>query len=252
MLACAFPRFAGTQKIILLIPLIITIVLLLTLVGETKTWYGIPSRDADKFDALMKKMHPDLFKVSPDLLFHITTMLSPKKLVENGIKVVGLNQRPGDIVITFPRAYHAGFNHGFNLAEAVNFAPSDWLPYGQVCSDMYRLYGKQPVFALDELLVEAVRSGSRDRYTRQAFDDMIRREQVQLSEVFQSLPGLTSAYCSDTNAHQCAKCSSMSFLSWLACRECEHCYCLACPEPCHSTVLQVRYSVHELIEMRPV
>jgi hypothetical protein len=28
------------------------------------------------------------------------------------VRVYGCNQRAGEFVITFPKAYHAGFNHG--------------------------------------------------------------------------------------------------------------------------------------------
>ena len=41
-----------------------------------------------------------------------------------------MDQYAGEFIITFARGYHAGFNHGYNLAEAVNFAPPDWLELG--------------------------------------------------------------------------------------------------------------------------
>jgi histone demethylase JARID1 len=41
---------------------------------------------------------------------------------------------------------------GLNCAEAVNFAPADWLPHGGIGADLYRLYRKAPVLPHEELL----------------------------------------------------------------------------------------------------
>jgi len=80
--------------------------------GETKTWYGIPGDEAEKFEAAIKKEAPDLFEAQPDLLFQLVTLMSPKRLTDEGVRVYACNQRAGELVITFPKAYHAGFNHG--------------------------------------------------------------------------------------------------------------------------------------------
>ena len=80
--------------------------------GETKTWYGIPGDDAEKFEAAIKKEAPDLFEAQPDLLFQLVTLMSPERLTDEGVRVYACNQRAGELVITFPKAYHAGFNHG--------------------------------------------------------------------------------------------------------------------------------------------
>ena len=42
-------------------------------------------------------------------------------------QIVRTDQCAGEFIVTFPRAYHAGFNQGYNFAEAVNFCPPDWV-----------------------------------------------------------------------------------------------------------------------------
>ncbi|KAL6704419.1 hypothetical protein ACN47E_008271 [Coniothyrium glycines] len=123
--------------------------------GATKTWYGIPAEDADKFEQAMREAVPELFESQPDLLFQLVTLLTPEQLMKAGVRVFAIDQRAGEFVITFPQAYHAGFNHGFNLNEAVNFAPSDWESFGEHGVQRLQDYRRQPCFSHDELLLAA-------------------------------------------------------------------------------------------------
>lgn len=120
--------------------------------GATKTWYGIPGEDAEKFENAMREAVPELFETQPDLLFQLVTLLTPEQLKKAGVRVYALDQRAGQLVITYPQAYHAGFNHGFNFNEAVNFAPFDWEPYGLAGVERLQDFRRQPCFSHDELL----------------------------------------------------------------------------------------------------
>ncbi|KAB5531287.1 PLU-1-like protein-domain-containing protein [Coniochaeta sp. 2T2.1] len=120
--------------------------------GATKTWYGIPGEDAEKFENAMREAVPELFETQPDLLFQLVTLLTPEQLKKAGVRVYALDQRAGQFVITYPQAYHAGFNHGFNFNEAVNFAPYDWEPFGLAGVERLQDFRRQPCFSHDELL----------------------------------------------------------------------------------------------------
>jgi len=47
---------------------------------------------------------------------------------------------------------------GFNCAEAVNFGPPDWLPWGSYVADKYRAEGRSATLSHDALLVALVRA----------------------------------------------------------------------------------------------
>ncbi|CAI9091485.1 OLC1v1026534C1 [Oldenlandia corymbosa var. corymbosa] len=125
--------------------------------GAPKVWYGVPGADALKLEEAMRKHLPDLFEEQPDLLHKLVTQLSPSILKSEGVPVYRCIQNPGEFVLTFPRAYHAGFNSGFNCAEAVNVAPVDWLPHGQKAIELYSVQGRKTSISHDKLLLGAAR-----------------------------------------------------------------------------------------------
>ena len=65
---------------------------------------------------------------------HKLTVISPKVLEEHGIPYYTIVQRAGEIMITYPRAYHFGLNHGYNCAESTNFATPRWVDIGKRAS----------------------------------------------------------------------------------------------------------------------
>ncbi|KAJ3320200.1 hypothetical protein HDV06_005444 [Boothiomyces sp. JEL0866] len=234
-------------------------------IGETKTWYGIPASSADKFEETMKAKVPELFESNPDLLFHLTTLLSPEVLVKNDVEVFAINQRPGDFVITFPRAYHAGFNHGFNICEAVNFAPLDWLPFGRDCVKLYAQFGKQPVFSHEELLLTTAQSRLDDNIAINILpelDAMIKEEKELRNYVLHELriemklvPPIVFAEDKD----QCLECKSFCFLSAVSCPNhpnvilcAKHAFAKVCSCQEKERVFQIRYTEEMLDNIRNV
>lgn len=175
--------------------------------GATKTWYGIPGADAEKFEAAMREAVPELFETQPDLLFQLVTLLTPEQLKKAGVRVFAIDQRAGQFVITFPQAYHAGFNHGFNFNEAVNFAPSDWEPFGLSGVERLQAFRRQPCFSHDELLCTAAEGGATLGLTIQtakwlapALKRMIERETAQRTEFWDRHMDCPQHSCSPTSA----------------------------------------------------
>ncbi|GAB2287452.1 hypothetical protein Dimus_021830 [Dionaea muscipula] len=125
--------------------------------GAPKLWYGVPGKEAANLEQTMRKHLPDLFEEQPDLLHKLVTQLSPSVLKSEGVPVYRCIQNPGEFVLTFPRAYHSGFNCGFNCAEAVNVAPLDWFPHGQNAVELYREQGRKTTISHDKLLLGAAR-----------------------------------------------------------------------------------------------
>lgn len=90
--------------------------------------------------------------------------LSPSVLKSEGIPVFRCIQYPGEFVLVFPGAYHSGFDCGFNCSEEANFAPLDWLPYGQHSVENYQALGRKTSISHDKLLLAAVQEAVRAQW----------------------------------------------------------------------------------------
>jgi len=104
--------------------------------GASKQWYSIPSVFADRVLKVAAGYLPDEFEKCSQFLRHKTTLIEPSVLLNHMIPVYKVTQHSREFIITWPRAFHFGFNFGVNCAESVNFANSSWVNYGknaQVC-----------------------------------------------------------------------------------------------------------------------
>mmetsp|Transcript_2339 Transcript_2339/g.7105 ORF Transcript_2339/g.7105 Transcript_2339/m.7105 type:complete len:460 (+) Transcript_2339:156-1535(+) len=145
--------------------------------GSAKTWYGVPGHEAQKLEKLAKS----LFEQKDDLscrLYQKLSMISPNLLLDAGIPVYELVQRPGEFVITMPRSYHSGFSHGFNVGEAVNFALPEWIPYGFSSLESHRGIGRESVLNLEKFLFNDSSFFNVSVYSAQALVTLIRWQQA--------------------------------------------------------------------------
>ena len=87
--------------------------------GASKTWYGIPGSAASDFEKVVREHVYDHEILSCegenaafDVLLGKTTIFPPNILLHHQVPVYRAVQKPGEFVVTFPRAYHSGFSHG--------------------------------------------------------------------------------------------------------------------------------------------
>ncbi|KAI7830205.1 JmjC domain, hydroxylase-domain-containing protein [Gamsiella multidivaricata] len=99
--------------------------------GAPKQWYCIRPEHSARFECIAQGIFSSDYKTCPQFLRHKTYLLSPSKLATDGVPVNRLVQHEGEFVLTFPFAYHSGYNLGFNCAESINFALDDWIPIGR-------------------------------------------------------------------------------------------------------------------------
>lgn len=125
--------------------------------GAPKKWYGIPSSNSAGLEAILRETMPDAFSI-PDLLYDPQTMISPQCLESKGVPVFSVLQDPGTFILTFPNAYTASIDLGFNLSESLKIAPPDWLRFGAMSVSRLRSFQQKGAFCHDLLIINAAQA----------------------------------------------------------------------------------------------
>uniref|UniRef100_A0AAQ5XM49 [histone H3]-trimethyl-L-lysine(4) demethylase n=1 Tax=Amphiprion ocellaris TaxID=80972 RepID=A0AAQ5XM49_AMPOC len=209
--------------------------------GEPKTWYGAPGFAAEQLEEVMRKLAPELFESQPDLLHQLVTIMNPNTLMAHGVPIYRTNQCAGEFVITFPRAYHSGFNQGFNFAEAVNFCTVDWMPLGRQCVDHYRMLHRYNVFSHDEMVCNMA---SKAETLNVVLASAVHKDMVVMiqeeKELREKMKKMGVLNCKEAkydhlqdDERQCAKCRTTCYLSAVTC-------------PCSPGVLVCLYHISDL------
>lgn len=231
--------------------------------GEPKTWYGAPGFAAEQLEEVMKKLAPELFESQPDLLHQLVTIMNPNTLMAHGVPIYRTNQCAGEFVITFPRAYHSGFNQGFNFAEAVNFCTVDWMPLGRQCVEHYRLLHRYCVFSHDEMICNmAAKAEKLDVVLASAVHkDIVQmiNEEKNLREQIRKL-GVVECELFEydllqDDERQCFNCRTTCYLSALTCscrpgeQSCLHHSHLLCSCPASKYTFRYRFTLDDFFPM---
>uniref|UniRef100_A0A182P0K0 [histone H3]-trimethyl-L-lysine(4) demethylase n=1 Tax=Anopheles epiroticus TaxID=199890 RepID=A0A182P0K0_9DIPT len=227
--------------------------------GEPKTWYGVPGSRAEEFELAMKSAAPELFHSQPDLLHQLVTIMNPNILMNANVPVYRTDQHAGEFVVTFPRAYHAGFNQGYNFAEAVNFAPADWMKMGRECVNHYSKLRRYCVFSHDELVCKMALEPDRLNLgiATACYIDMAemvdteKKLRKNLLEWGVSNAEREAFELLTDDARQCEICKTTCFLSAVNCKCTKNLACLRhfaelCECPPENHTLKYRYTLDEL------
>ncbi|KAL4717712.1 hypothetical protein ACJJTC_000861 [Scirpophaga incertulas] len=125
--------------------------------GPNKIWYGIPESHSDAFKGAVRRLCPILCQNKSIWLPSDVVMISPSTLVQNNVSLCRLEQKPGEFVIVFPKAYSSSISTGLTVSESVYFALARWLRTALQVFEETRNSCEPTMFSLEQLLLAVVK-----------------------------------------------------------------------------------------------
>lgn len=111
--------------------------------------------------------------------------INPEMLHSRGIRFTTTLQKPGEIILQYPKSYSLSISLGLNITEDVNFASKGWLDYALEGEEWLKKQGILPNISLFKLLVNIASlyenncgSFDSDVYTKalECYDKLLEKE----------------------------------------------------------------------------
>ncbi|XP_013106680.2 serine/arginine repetitive matrix protein 2 [Stomoxys calcitrans] len=120
--------------------------------GASKLWYGIPDDQSANFRAALTSLIPTHCQNKTIWLPCDTVMVPPHMLTDRGVSLCRIEQKPGEFIVVFPRAYTSSLATGYVVSESVYFATTSWLDFAK--DDFRDIHDscEPAMFSLEQLL----------------------------------------------------------------------------------------------------
>ncbi|XP_046809268.1 uncharacterized protein LOC111687429 isoform X1 [Lucilia cuprina] len=146
--------------------------------GASKLWYGIPDDQSANFRAALTSLIPTHCQNKTIWLPCDTVMVPPHMLTDRGVSLCRIEQKPGEFIVVFPRAYTSSLATGYVVSESVYFATSSWLDLAK--DDFRDIHDscEPAMFSLEQLLFAL-------GYDQRVTPDTLQQMLPMLKEVFE-------------------------------------------------------------------
>ncbi|XP_065359670.1 uncharacterized protein Jarid2 [Calliphora vicina] len=146
--------------------------------GASKLWYGIPDDQSANFRAALTSLIPTHCQNKTIWLPCDTVMVPPHMLTDRGVSLCRIEQKPGEFIVVFPRAYTSSLATGYVVSESVYFATSSWLDLAK--DDFRDIHDscEPAMFSLEQLLFAL-------GYDQRVTPDTLQQMLPMLQEVFE-------------------------------------------------------------------
>uniref|UniRef100_A0A034V6F2 Protein Jumonji n=2 Tax=Bactrocera dorsalis TaxID=27457 RepID=A0A034V6F2_BACDO len=146
--------------------------------GASKLWYGIPDDQSANFRSALTSLIPTHCQNKTIWLPCDTVMVPPHMLTDRGVSLCRIEQKPGEFIVVFPRAYTSSLATGYVVSESVYFATTSWLDLAK--DDFRDIHDscEPAMFSLEQLLFAL-------GYDQRVTSDTLQQMLPMLQEVYE-------------------------------------------------------------------